>query len=327
MFGLSPRSFGGTFEAGLALVHPEDRDRVMKSMDRALEDLAELRLEHRVFDQQGEVHWVEMVGKTFTNEKGEPSRMLGTVLDVTERKKSDLELEQARERLRSLSHELLQVQESERRQIALQLHREVGGALAIIKTNLQAIARSLDAAPHLHRLQEGIAHADLIMQQVHDLSLTLRPPLLDDLGLEAALRWYMEQQTQHCELQARFVAENLDSRLDSAVETACFRVAQESITNAVRHSRATKLTVELRCAGGQLHLVVRDNGRGFDLDAVRRVTGRGRNVGLLGMEERTVVAGGRFECCSKLTQGTEINAWFPLKSPVPRRVQRENAER
>ena len=312
MFGLSPRSFAGTFEAVLSVVHPEDRALVVSRVDQALEDLTEIRLEHRVFSQSGEIRWVEVTGKTLTDKKGEPVRMLGTALDITERKKAALELEQARESLRSLSHELLQVQENERRQIAHELHGEVGHALAIIKTNLQAVSRSLDAAPHLSRLRESIAQADHILQQVHDLSLTLRPPLLDDMGLEAALRWYVDQQTLQGSLQPRIVVENVDSRLDSEVETACFRVAQEAINNVVRHARASKLTVELRRSGGHLHLVVRDNGCGFDVMSARRQTGHKKSMGLLGMEERAAAAGGRLECLSRPTQGTEINAWFPL---------------
>jgi signal transduction histidine kinase len=141
--------------------------------------------------------------------------------------------------------------------------------------------------------------------------------MLDDLGLEPALRWYTNQQASLARLKPQFHADPLENRLDPAVETACFRVAQEALTNVVRHAHAKTLTVELRSKNGHLHLSVRDDGVGFDVAAPRQPAARSASLGLLSMEERAVLADGGFECISIPGQGTEIHAWFPLKWRAP----------
>jgi signal transduction histidine kinase len=152
---------------------------------------------------------------------------------------------------------------------------------------------------------------------VHDISLDLRPSMLDDLGLEPALRWYTERQAGLVELKVKFHADRLEQRLDSVIETECFRVAQEALTNVVRHAQAKAVMVELRKQDGQLHLRVRDDGIGFEVVAIRDKAVRGASLGLLSMEERAALAGGGLEFKSSPGQGTEVHAWFPLKWQTP----------
>jgi signal transduction histidine kinase len=152
-----------------------------------------------------------------------------------------------------------------------------------------------------------------VLEQVHDISLNLRPSILDDLGLEPALRWLTERQAALIGLQARFHADPLEQRLEPVIETECFRVAQGALTNVVRHAQAKTVSVELRQAAGQLHLRVRDDGTGFDVAAIREQAVRGASLGLLSMEERAVLAGGGLEFISDSKPGTEVHAWFPLK--------------
>ena len=109
----------------------------------------------------------------------------------------------------------------------------------------------------------------------------------------------------------------MEQRLDPVIETECFRVAQEALTNVVRHAQAKTVTVELRQEDGQLHLRVRDDGIGFDVAAVREKAVRGASLGLLSMEERAALAGGGLEFTSIPGQGTEVHAWFPLKWQTP----------
>jgi signal transduction histidine kinase len=138
--------------------------------------------------------------------------------------------------------------------------------------------------------------------------------MLDDLGLEPALRWYTHRQAALTGLRAEFHAEALEERLDPVVETECFRVAQEALTNVVRHSHAHAVRVELSRRNCHLHLCVRDDGVGFDVAAQRQEAVRGASLGLLSMEERASLAGGGLELNSVPGEGTEVHAWFPLKS-------------
>lgn len=189
----------------------------------------------------------------------------------------------ARERLESLSRQLIDAQEIERRHIARELHDEIGQALTVLKVNLQTIRRIADTPSLAPYLDGSIRTVESTLQQVRSLSLDLRPSLLDDLGLAPALRWYVDRQAQQAGIAAHFVSEPLPKRLPPEVEIACFRLVQEVLTNAIRHAGAKKMQIELRRSREALHLTIRDDGRGFDVQAKRKEVRRGESLGLLGM--------------------------------------------
>jgi two-component system, NarL family, sensor histidine kinase UhpB len=253
--------------------------------------------------------------------RGRPSRLV-QINDITERLRTqqtlerlNRELELSHERLRALSRRLFEVQEEERKRLARDLHDDVGQALTALKIQLESLARTGGA-----RLDECVDTVQHTLERVRQLSLSLRPPQLDDLGLAAALRSHLDRQARVAGLQAHFEVDEAPQELPSDAETACFRVAQEAITNVLRHARARNLWLRLFTAGGRLAISVRDDGRGFDLDAVReRSAGRG-SLGLLGMEERMALAGGSFELRSAPGQGTILLATFPLAQATKERA-------
>jgi signal transduction histidine kinase len=219
------------------------------------------------------------------------------------------------ERLQILSRQLLYAQETERRRIARELHDEIGQVLTAVKINLQTLQRT--AAPAGHgSLQESIAIVDRAVQQVRNLSLDLRPSLLDDLGLVAALRWYVDRQSARAGYHGQVVADPPDLTVPPEVATTCFRVAQEALTNVVRHAHAQRVRVELRREDGELRLVVRDDGKGFEVAAANRRAARGASLGLLGMQERVQLVGGRLELKSAPGSGTEVCVHLPLTPPA-----------
>ena len=214
----------------------------------------------------------------------------------------------------------METQEEERRVLSRELHDEVGQSLSaslVGLSNLSAAIRTNagkqmeNEITALRRIVEGT------MRMVRNITLLLRPSMLDDLGLEPALRWYTQRQAALTGMDAEFRADPLEERLDPMIETECFRVAQEALTNVVRHSRARAVKVNLSHQDGHLRLVVSDNGVGFDVDSLRREAVEGASLGLLSMEERAARAGGGLEFCSSPGQGTEIRAWFPLKWREP----------
>jgi len=248
--------------------------------------------------------------------------MIGAVScfqDITERKQTEEKLQESNGKLQLLSRRLVESQETERRHIARELHDEVGQTLTVAEMHLQVLVQSPRGAPVAGRLKESLQAVERVLAQVRDLSLNLRPSMLDDLGLEPALRWYTNRQASLAGIKAEFRAEALEHRLDTVVETACFRVAQEALTNVVRHAQAHAVTVELRKQEGQLHLFVRDDGVGFDVAALREQAVLGASLGLLSMEERATLTDGGFECKTAPGQGTEVHAWFPLtwRAPIP----------
>jgi signal transduction histidine kinase len=236
---------------------------------------------------------------------------------MAERQRAETALEETKERLQSLSRRLLETQEMERRHIARELHDEIGQALTAMKINLQALQRSAEPGLAVTRLLDSINIVDRTLRQVRNLSLDLRPSMLDDFGLCAALRWYADQQAQRAGLQVQFVAPALEGRLEPTLETACFRVAQEALTNIVRHAQASSVRVELGEEAGHLHLMVRDDGAGFDPGSIRRELDGDTSLGVLGMKERASLMGGRVEFISAPGRGTEVHGWFPITHAAP----------
>ncbi len=228
-------------------------------------------------------------------------------------------LELSQERLRALSRRLLEVQEEERGRLARDLHDDIGQALTALKIQLESLARS--AGADAGRVLECVETTRHTLDRVRQLSLSLRPSQLDDLGLVAALRSHLDRQAGIGGLTPNFDAAEAPRGVAREIETACFRVAQEAINNVLRHAEARNLWLRLFTAGGRLALSVRDDGQGFDLEAARRRGAAGASLGLVGIEERVALAGGALELRSAPGQGTVLLATFPLQpgeKEVPR---------
>jgi PAS domain S-box-containing protein len=225
--------------------------------------------------------------------------------DVTERRRTEARLEQ-------LSRKLLEVQETEKGGIARELHDQVGQMLTGIKINFQGIESTADPATVAKHVRDGIEIVDGLLRRVRDLSLDLRPSILDDWGLVAALLWSAERTSDRAGIVVDLATEIGDERFPFDVETACFRVFQEAVTNALRHGHARRIAVELEHKLGALQLFVRDDGTGFDASAAQAAASRGKSLGLLGMAERVRLAGGVFAIDSAPGRGTWIRATFPL---------------
>jgi signal transduction histidine kinase len=188
--------------------------------------------------------------------------------------------------------------------------------LTVAKLALADAERHHGAPDLPARFQRGMAAIDGAIKQVRALSLDLRPSLLDDLGLVPTLRWYLDRQGQEAGIESHFSVGPMRERFPSEIEIACFRVAQESITNVLRHARARRVWVDLREQRSRLQLLVRDDGCGFDPVAARERAARGTSMGLSSMEERVSLTRGGLSISSEAGGGTEIQAWFPLELPA-----------
>lgn len=209
----------------------------------------------------------------------------------------------AESRLRELSRRLLRVQEEERRALARELHDEVGQQLGAIKLNLKAL--TTDGADNALRIRDGIEIVDATIAQIRDRALDLRPALLDDLGLAAALDWLCRQQAQRSGVAIAFDATPLPL-LPPDMATAMYRIVQEGITNTLKHAAASRIEIEIRAADDRLDLAIVDNGRGFDSNTITP------GVGLPGMRERIEALGGRLRLQGRPGEGTRIHVHFDL---------------
>lgn len=214
---------------------------------------------------------------------------------------------------RELSSRLNEAQEDERRRIARELHDELGQSLTAIKLRMEARGRLQGVSPE-EADSTSVKMIEDAIEQVRRIALTLRPSLLDDLGLMPALRWLADQAAEHRGLQVHLRAEPAHERLVPEVETTCFRVAQEALTNVARHAQASRVVIDLQQDGGWLRMSVQDDGVGFDAEAARRNALRGGGLGLLGMQGRAMLVGGRLDIESAPGQGTLVRARLPWRA-------------
>ncbi|MEA3210297.1 MAG: hypothetical protein QOE70_3354 [Chthoniobacter sp.] len=291
-------------------IHPDDRARIAED-ERSQPVRGEHDHSYRIILPDGSVRWIRDRAFPVRDESGKLIRVAGIAEDVTERKTAERQIEHFADLFQALSHHLLNIQEEERRHLARELHDEIGQSLTAAKLNLKIIAPEVSPAV-ARRLEDSIQVLDRLLAQVRQLSLDLRPPLLDELGLVPALRWLADQQAQRAGVRVAFTANEEGVEMDPATRTACFRVAQEALTNAIRHARAGTVTVELRAEPDRVWLIVQDDGVGFDHVAMQQRAGRGASVGLLSMNERVSLLGGELEVNSGPGRGTEIRAWLPL---------------
>jgi PAS domain S-box-containing protein len=297
--------------------HPEDLANFKSTIARYLASpwpnfTSEYRLRHK----DGGWRWFILHADLEFDEAGRPVRMLGSQVDITAVKLQQSELASASARLQQLSRRLLEVQEQERRHLARELHDEIGQVLTVAKMQLQSVALDPGATTVLAQIHEPILLLDRLLAQVRSLSLHLRPPLLDDLGLVAGLQWLLKQHPSSRPglAEVQLSADPAFKRCEPIIETACFRIAQEALTNAVRHARATKITLTLALQGHSLALTVRDDGRGFDAAAARSRAELGGSLGLVSMHERASLAGGKLTLLSAPGRGTEVEVVFPLSN-------------
>jgi signal transduction histidine kinase len=243
-------------------------------------------------------------------------QIVGAVIvneDVTERVRAQTALHESAKRLQHLSRRLLKVQEEERRHLSRELHDEFGQLLASITLHLHA-AKGAAGASAQSNLDESIALLQRAGAQLRSLALELRPTMLETGGLESALRWLAQQHQQRTGIVTEVVGHITEVSGDSAI--ACFRVAQEALTNVVRHARAQHVWIELNQHEGSSELVVRDDGVGFDVTRTIAHAASGGNLGLLGMRERVEILGGSLEIDSQSGQGTRIRISLPLSEPI-----------
>lgn len=263
-------------------------------------------LELRWKRKDGSSIWVQLTAHAI-KEAGLTKYFEGFVRDISDRKRAE-------EALRDFPRMLIGAQEAERRRIARELHDEIGQALTAVRINLQSAQQSTGDWPLASQLDGSLNIIDHALQKVRNLALDLRPSLLDDLGLVAALRWYLDREASRAGLTVELNVDLPGTRLAPEIETVCFRIMQEALTNIVRHARAKHVIVELMLRDADLNLVISDDGIGFDVREAQHRFAADASLGLQGMKERALSVQGRIEIESAKESGTEIRVKLPFLS-------------
>ncbi len=259
--------------------------------------------------------------RDLTRDLQEQNEQIATRSQV-EKARLFLAVSEQRAQLRALTGKLTEVQEIERKQLARELHDEMGQALTAISMNLTIIRKELPTACLEicgERLDEASLLVEQTLEQVRELSLNLRPPMLDDLGLVPTLRWYVQRYVNRTNIVVDFDTAQFDfvdpeDRLHPDVETALYRVLQEALTNVARHAKATTVGLSLRRTTNGVSAYVEDDGCGFDVATVMDQDQPGMGTGLLGMRERMVLLGGRLTIQSKPGAGTQLHFAVPQEA-------------
>ena len=286
-------------------IHPEDKARWSIEAAGLFMSGRPLKSLYRVLARDGHVVWFHCEAKMVRNDAGQPWFIHGVAFDISELKRAEAAGQEYAERLKFLSRRLMEVQETERRNIALELHDEIGQVLTGLKLSLE-IGTRLPAEEIGASLDQARELVNELMARVRKLSLDLRPAMLDDLGLLPALLWHFEHYTAQTQVRVNFKHSGLEKRrFTPEVETAAYRLVQEALTNVARHAAIQEVTVRLSTHQETLLIEVEDRGKGFDVDSVLKAS---ETSGLPGMRERAVLLEGRMTVVSQPGVGTRLTA-------------------
>jgi two-component system, NarL family, sensor histidine kinase UhpB len=208
--------------------------------------------------------------------------------------------------------QILTAQEEERKRIARELHDETSQVLTSLLISLAVLEEAVTTPEAHQRISDTRALAHQTLRAVRNLSIDLRPTALDDLGLLPALRWYIKEYQQKCGVEVEFSAQGFKERLPTEIETALYRIVQESLTNTAKHAHARKVWITLTESGAQIQGRMHDDGRGFDAHTMLKRPWQDRGLGLAGMVERATLLDGTLEIRSQPGEGTTIEVTIPI---------------
>jgi PAS domain S-box-containing protein len=313
LHGVTPETFGGRMEDFMSLIHPADRARVSEAVRQALEDRADYGIEFRVIRPgTGQTRWVWTNGRVLFGGDGTPRRMLGATLDSTERRQAEEALRGSHEQLRQLAHRLDEVREEELTRVSREIHDELGHALTVLRLDLGWLAPRVrrNREPVPGKVAGMLSVVDDTIDSVRRIAARLRPPVLEDFGLAAAIDALMERFVRQTGIAVELQADSVE--VPPAAGRALYRIVQEALTNVARHAQASRVHVTLDAKPDLLMLKITDDGVGIPPGMIRN----SNSLGLVGMRERAVALRASFEVMGGPEGGTTIRV--AMRRPRPR---------
>jgi len=306
-------SKGARFEDFAGVVHQDDREYVNARHAQLLAEGGPRDIEYRVVWPDGTVHMLFGRATVARDAAGRPLRVYGTNVDITERKRAENALRDSGVQLQALSRRLVELQESERKELARELHDRVGQSLTALKINIDILQPALASqgnAEVLARVADSAALLESTMDTIENVMSELRPPMLDDHGLAAALDWHARNFSKRTGIAVAVRVNEPAVRPALQVEIALFRVAQEALNNVAKHARAHRVEIALDHANGECVMSVEDDGIGFD--GVEGASDKPKpGLGMVTMRERAQAVGGHFEIQALPDRGTQLTVRVP----------------
>jgi PAS domain S-box-containing protein len=248
------------------------------------------------------------------DQDGRPILIGAVGIDITLRRRAEEALRESERRLRYLASQLLSAQERERKRISMELHDELGQSLAVLKLQIRAIERGLGS--HQQDLKSGcrelLLYLDGVIDDVRRLSRDLSPAILEDLGLQAAVRYLIDGVSKHYAVRYSFEVEDLDDLFPVDAQITIYRIFQECLTNISKHAGATEVSITIKEKDDLICLAIEDNGAGFDPAQVAGRRGTGRGMGLAALDERSRMLGGTLKIRSQPGSGTRFTCAIPV---------------
>jgi PAS domain S-box-containing protein len=294
------------------LTHPDDLAACTDQFDRVLTgEIDGYALDKRYLRKDGTIVWAVIANRCVRKPDGGVSYLCGAVLDITDRKRAEIELQESNKRLRQLSRDLLRTQDQERRRIARELHDSTSQLLAALSMNLSRLRHpALEPDRKSEALSEALDLARACSEEIRTVTYLLHPPLLDEFGLAGALRSYTQGFQERTGIQVEIQMAADFGRLSREVESTLFRIFQEGLANIHKHSGSRLAVVRLERRGDEVKLTIQDWGKGFPV-ALRQAAGFAHfGVGIMGMRERAEQLGGRLEIDSN-GDGAQVTFVLP----------------
>lgn len=312
IFGIKPSKFDHSLETVIRFSHPDDKAFIEQVVSEAVKTHKPYNFHYRIIRPDGEERVLHVSGAVITDDQGNAVRMYGAVQDVTESKQAEQMMKESYEQIRSLTEHLQNIREEERTHIAREIHDELGQQLTVLKMDVAWLSKKINGSNNAvkEKLNELTSLLDNTVQSVRRIASELRPSMLDDLGLAPAMEWHLIEFGKRSGIKTSFHEPNEELEISKPIKTGLFRILQESLTNVAKHSKATKVHVELAEKNNHLLLRIKDNGKGFHQQEAEQK----KTLGILGMKERTAMMGGSYEIRSEPGKGTEISVDIPLPS-------------